>query len=226
MLRQILNIYAAEVTQTCVQGDKRAINALNLHPLEQVLREVHTCRRGYNSTLLLGKNCLITLCILRLNLLAHPAWQRSLAEAIEGLLELLIRTIVEETQCTTARSGIVNNLCSQNIILAKVELIADTNLTRRIYQHIPQSKLTVELTKQENFNLGTGLLLISIEASRKYLCIVKDKAVFLLKIVENIFKDAMLNLARISMYDNKARLITINLRILCYKFRFKVKSVM
>ena len=165
---------------------------------------MHTSRWSNYCALLLGKDCLVTLCILWLNGLAHPAWQWSLAKTIKGLLKLLIATIIEEAQSTTTRGCIVNNLCTKDIILAKVELITNTNLTSRVYKHIPQTKLLIELTKQENLNLGASLLLISIESCREDLCVVKHKAVLLLKILQNILKNTMFNLARILVKHKQA----------------------
>ena len=187
---------------------------------------MHTRSRCYHSTLLLGENRLITLGILRLNLLTHPAWQRSLAQTEERLLELLVRTVEEESQRTSTRSGVVDHLGTQNIVLAEVELVTNTDFTRRIDQHVPQSQLAIQLAEQENLDLGSRLLLVTVEACREHLRIVKDKAIALIEVVKDILERAMLDLLRVAMHDNHTRIVSMCRRILGYKLGRKFESVL
>ena len=51
-----------------------------------------------------------------------------------------MRAIVEKAQDTSSRDGVVNNLSDQHrgtALLAKLELVADADLTCWIYEDIP-----------------------------------------------------------------------------------------
>jgi len=54
---------------------------------------------------------------------------------------------------------------------------------------------TVQFTKQKNFNFGACFFLVSIKSGRKNFGIVKNKNVFIAKIINNIFKDAVFDLS-------------------------------
>ena len=97
-----------------------------------------------------------------------------------------MRTIVEESQCTTTARGIVDDLGHHRTVILKEELIANTNLTSWLHEHIPQTEVTVQLTQQEHLDLGIGLLLRAVETGREHLRIVEDEGIILIKIVEDI----------------------------------------
>ena len=97
-----------------------------------------------------------------------------------------MRTVVEESQGSSAAGGIVDHLCHHRTILLEEELVADTDLSSRLYQHIPQTQLLVELTQQEHLDLGIGLFLGAVETGGEHLGVVKDKRVVLVEIVEDI----------------------------------------
>ena len=213
MFREILYIHSAEVAQSGVQGYEGRIYALDLHALQEVLREVHTCGGGCNSALMLGVDGLITLGILLFHLLSHPAGQRCLAQAVKRLLELFVGAVKEKTQGAAARCGVVDNLGTHHIVVTEIELVADTDFTCRVYQHIPKAQLAVKLAQKENLNLGTCLLFVAIEACGKDFGVVEDKEIFLIKIFDDILKDSMLDGSRFAVYHHQTRLVAVFHRV-------------
>ena len=126
---------------------------------------------------MLSEDGLIALLVDLLDLLAHPTRQRRFAQLIESLLELVVVAIEQETQRATARGGIVDHLSHQQIVITEIEFVADTDLTRGIDQHVPQTLLAVQFAQQKDLDLGAGLLLIAIEAGGKDFGIVENEDV-------------------------------------------------
>jgi hypothetical protein len=144
--------------------------------------------RSGHSTFVLGVNGLETIHVLWCGraLVDDIPGQWSLAKGIEFALELIVRTVVEETQRTTATGGIVDDLSHHRAVLLEEQLITDTNLAGGFYQHIPQAQLWVQFAQQEDLNLGIGLLLGAIKARREHLRIVKQHGVALAKVFDNV----------------------------------------
>ena len=94
-----------------------------------------------------------------------------------------MRTVIEESQRTSATRCIVDNFGHHRTVLLEEEFVADTNLPGRLYEHIPQSQFLVELTQQEYLDFGIGLLLGAIKTGGEHLRIIEDKRVFLIEIV-------------------------------------------
>ena len=191
MLCEVLNLNIVEVAKSAMQSDVGKVDALDLHTLHQLAREVQTSGRSRNGTLVLGKYTLevveVVLCsMMILAAVNHIAWQRSLAKRVKLALELVVRTVVEEAQCASAACCVVDNLSHHRAALVEEELIAYTYLACRLNEHIPKAHLLVKLTQEEHLNLGVGLLLCTIEASREHLCVVEDESVVLVEIVEHI----------------------------------------
>ena len=68
----------------------------------------------------------------------------SFAKCIKLLAELIVIAIVEEAQGTAAACGVVDNFSHDGVVFSKVELVANTDFTRRIYEYIPKTKIAVE----------------------------------------------------------------------------------
>src|SRR3712207_633614 len=83
---------------------------------------------------------------------------------------------------------------------SKEQLIADTYLAGRLYQHVPKAHFLVQLTQKKHLNLGVGLLLCAVKTSRKHLCIIENKGISFFKIIQNITKLKELSLYRISLF--------------------------
>lgn len=119
---------------------------------------------------------------------------RSLSQRIQCFLELVVRAVIQETQGTSAGSSVVNHFGHHGIIVTKIKLVTDTDLTGRIYQHIPQAKFLIQLAQQKYLDTGTGLFLISIQTRRENFRIIKDKHIFIIKIVQDILEYLVFNL--------------------------------
>ena len=97
-----------------------------------------------------------------------------------------MRTVVQEAERTTTASRIVDNFGHHRSILLEEEFVTDTDLTGRLYQHIPQAQVGIQLTEKEHLDLGIGLLLRSIETGGEHLCVVEDEGVILVEVIQDI----------------------------------------
>ena len=188
VLGQVFHLDSIKVSKTAVQGDKGKVNTLNLHALHQLTAEVQTCGRSCNSTLVLGVDSLEILHILwsSRTLVDDVTWQWSLAKTEQHLFELVVRTVVEETQCTSAAGGVVDDLSHHWSVFFKEQLVSNTYFTCRLYKHVPQALVGIKLAQQEHLNLCICLFLGAIQSCREHLGIVKDKGIVLIKVVQNV----------------------------------------
>ncbi len=76
--------------------------------------------------------------------------------------------------------------------------------------------LMIKFTEQENLNARSGLLLVTIKASRENLSIVDDHHVAIIEIAEDILKNLMLHLTGFLMENQEASLITVQSRELSH----------
>ena len=90
-------------------------------------------------------------------------------------LEFVMRAIVQEAQRTSSGGRIVYHLCHQLFIIAEIELIAYAYFAGRIHEDIPQLQSFIQFTQEENFDLSTGFLFITIETGGKNTGIVEDE---------------------------------------------------
>ena len=188
MLREVLDVHRAEVSQPDVQRHERLVDALDLHALHQVFREVHAGRRGSHGALLLGEDGLVTLGVLGFDLLAYPLRQRRFAQREERMLELLVGAVEQEAQRAAARGGVVDHLG---------------------HQHVPQPQFAVEFPQQEDFDFGAGLLLVAVEACRENLRVVEDEQVLFVEILDDVLEDTVLDSAFGAVDDHQTRLVAI-----------------
>ena len=127
-----------------------------------------------------------------------------------------MRTVVEETQRTATAGGVINHLSHHGAILLEEELVADTDLTGGLHEHIPQALVSIELTQQEHLDLGIGLLLSTIQTSREHLGIVKDKGIVLTEIVEDVSEvESRLNTLTLTMQHHQLTLVAVIRRLEC-----------
>ena len=154
-----------------------------------------SCRRSCYRTFIFSKNGLETFCIFFFYRTTDETGQRSLTQSIKSFLELIVRTVIKESQSTSARSGIINNFGHHRVVITKIQLITNTDLTCRIYQYIPQAKLLIQFTQQKNLDTCTGFLFISIQTRREDFRIIKDKHIFIIKILQDILEYLVLDLA-------------------------------
>ena len=118
------------------------------------------------------------------------ARKRSLTQCKERTLEDIVVTIliIEETEGTATAGGIIDYLGYHLVDIIKEELVADTDLACRLYQHIPKAHLGIQLTEQEHLDLGIGLLLGTIKARWEYLGIIEDEGITLFEVIDDILE--------------------------------------
>ena len=208
MLGKVFHIYRAEVADAHVHGDERFLDILEYHAVEQLPAEVQAGRGGADGTLVGGKDGLVVLHVFRCGLFLHPFRNVGLTQAEEGLLEVLIGTVEEETQGAAAGSGVVDDLGHQALILAEVEFVADADLAGGVYDDIPQALLAVELAQEQDHDIGPGLFLLAVQAGGKHLGVVQDKDVSFAEIVDDIFKEAVFDFTGILVQDHQTGLVS------------------
>ena len=214
MLGKVLYIDVAEVAQTGMQCNIGKVNSLNLHALHQLAAEMQACRRSRYSTFVAGKDRLETFRILRFHGTVDDAVrQRRLTQSVQCLLELVVRPVIQKTKGTSARSGIVNHLGYHRVIFTEIEFVADTDFAGRVYQHVPQAQLLIQLTQQKYLDTCTGFFLVAVQPGGKHLRIIKDKYILIIEIIQNILEHTVFDFARLSVQYHQARLISIPCRM-------------
>ena len=203
------------MSDTHVQGNECLVDVLENHSVEKLAAEVQTgCRCG-NCTLVLCEDGLEVLCVLRCDIFLHPVWNRSLAVAEKGLLELLVTAVIKESQRSSSRCGVVDHFGYEAVVISEIELVADTDLSRRINDYVPKSLLAVELSEEENFDVGSCLLLVSLKTGWEYLCVVEDECVSLTEIFDDVLEELMLDFSCLLVEDHEFALISPSRRLCC-----------
>ena len=89
------------------------------------------------------------------------------AKSIEVALEFIVRAVVEESHCASARCGVVDYFGHHGAVFAEVKLVAYTYLAGRFHEYIPQLVVGIEFAEQKYLNTGAGFLLVAIEKARE-----------------------------------------------------------
>ena len=93
---------------------------------------------------MLGEEGLIALCVVAVGAAVHILGQGRFAHSVEEFAELFLRAIEEEAQGTATRGGVVDDFGHELIVLAEVELIADTDLTCWVDDDVPELEGGIE----------------------------------------------------------------------------------
>ena len=226
VLREVLDVHRAEVSQPDVQRHERLVDALDLHALHQVFREVHAGRRGSHGALLLGEDGLVTLGVLGFDLLAYPLRQRRFAQREERMLELLVGAVEQEAQRAPARGRIVDHLGHQQVVIAEVEFVADADLAGRVDQHVPEPQFAVQFAQQENLDLGTRLLLVAVEACWEDFGVVEYEEVFFVEVFDDVFENTVFDSAFGAVDDHQARIVPVFRRVFRQHFGGEIIPVL
>lgn len=182
-----------------MQGDKGFLNAADVHHLHHVFRKVDVGTRCGNSPLVLCKNRLEILHIVSCGMgklfpflfravVYDVTRQRSFSQCIQLTLELIVRTVVEETERAATGGCVVDDFCHHRAGLVEEELVADTDFTCRLDQYVPEPHLLVQLAEQEHFYLCICLLLRSVQSGRKHLRVIEDEGIPLIEVAEHILE--------------------------------------
>ena len=97
-----------------------------------------------------------------------------------------MRTVVQESQRASAAGGVVYHLGHHGTVFVEEQLVANTDLTCRLYEHVPQPQFFVQLPEQEYLNLCIRLLLGAKETGRKHLGVVEHHGVAFIEIVDDM----------------------------------------
>jgi len=125
--------------------------------------------------------------------------------------------VVEETEGATATGGVVDDFGHHGVVFTEIELVADANLAGWVDEDVPQAQLGIELAKEEDFDAGTGLFLVAIEASGEDLGVVEHKNVLFIEIIEYVGELlAVLNNAALGMDHHETTVVAIGGGILRY----------
>ena len=117
---------------------------------------------GYYGALVSGEDALVVLGIGRLGLARDVVGERGLAQVVQGFLELIVRPVIEEAECTSPGCGVVYHLCDHTVVVTEIELVADTYLAGRLYKDIPEFIVGVEFAQQEHLDAGACLFLVAV----------------------------------------------------------------
>ena len=142
--------------------------------------------------------------VLRGDLGLHPLGNRRLAEGEQGFLEVLVRSVIQETQGAAAGGGIVDDLGHEGLVVAEIQLVADADLAGRVHDHVPQALFAVELAEQEDDDVGPRLLLLAVQARGKDFGVVEDEGVALAEIVHDVLEKPVFDFSGILVEDHHA----------------------
>ena len=225
MLCEVLDFNLVEVAQTTVQGDECGVDTLDFEHLHHLAGEVQACGRCGDSTLFPCENGLEIvhillpirtvlngdrLCSVRIirrrcrnrllmSMVNNIVWQRRLTKSVELALEFVVRTIVEEPQRTSAARGIVDDLGHHRARIVEEELVANSNLSCRFNENVPQPHLGIKLSEEEDLDFSICLLLCSVQTGRENLCVVEDHHIAIVEVFAYILEFDVIVLCRLTL---------------------------
>ena len=171
-----------------MQCDVCKVDTPYLHHLEHLATEVETSGRSSYSALMLGIYGLEVIHVVGSGRTAvnDISWQWSLAQSEELSLKLLMRAVVEESQCSSAACGVVNHLSHHWSVAIEEQFVAYTNLACRFHQYIPQTEFRIQFPQQEHLNLCVSFLLCTVESCRENSSVVEDECVALIEVFDGV----------------------------------------
>ena len=197
-----------------MERDVGKVDALDFHALHDLAGEVHAGGGGGDCAFVFGKYALEAFQVFRLALAAYETGDRGFAEGVERTLELIVVAVVEEAERAAAARGVVDDFRHNGVVLAEIELIANSDFTRGVYEHVPQAQFLIELTQQEHLDACAGFLLVAVEACGEDLGVVEHEDVVLVEEVEDILEHAVFNLARLAVEHHHAAFVSMRRGIL------------
>ena len=161
-----------------------------------------------------GKDALEAFQVFRFALAADETGDRGFTKGVERTLELIVVAVVEEAECAAAARGVVDNFRHNGVVLAEIELVANSYFTRGVYEHVPKAQFLVEFAQQEHFDSCAGFLLVAVEACGEDLGVVEHEDIVLVEEVEDILEHAVLYLARLAVEHHHAAFVSMRRGIL------------
>ncbi len=135
---KVFHIDFLVVSPSAVKRQETALHALDLKTLQQLAAEMKASGGSHHGAFVFGKYTLIVIGILWHRAARDIFGKRRLPHRIEGLLELVVRAVVEETQRAAPGSGVVDHLRHHRVVLSKIELVAYAYLAGRLHEHVPE----------------------------------------------------------------------------------------
>src|SRR5690625_826307 len=130
-----------------MEGDRQELHTFIFKLLDELLTEVHHgCRCG-NGPPVGCKNGLVPILVLFNRFPFNVGRQGHLADLIQDPVELVVGSVKQKTDGSTPGGGVVHNLGHQ--FIPEIELVTDPDLSRRLYQNIPQHVLRLKLSEQK-----------------------------------------------------------------------------
>ena len=116
VLGEVLDIDFAERALSDVQSEILGLDIVNLHQSHEFAAEVQSSGGSDDSALLRGEDGLVSQCVFLFGVTVDVGWQWRVAQRIEVGLELVVRSVVEETQGASSRGGVVDHLGHNRVV--------------------------------------------------------------------------------------------------------------
>ena len=199
---QIFHFDRPESAQAGMEGGFGETNAFDLKAFDQFFTEMKPRGRSSYGAFMLGIYGLVAFFVFGFGLALDVFRQGGFSQCLQHHAKLLVGTIPEETDRTSAAGGIVDHFGHQFVAFTEIELIAYADLPGRIHDHIPKAVSLVQFAKQEYLDLGAGFFLTAVHTGWKYLRVVHHKHVLVIKIINDVFEMTVLDLAGLSVDDH------------------------
>ena len=177
-------------------GDECLVYILENHHIEELAAEMQAGGRSRNRTLIGGEDGLEIHLVLGNRLFLHPFRDWNVAQAEEGLLEILVPAVIEKPQCPSSRGGVVDDFGHETVI-SEIKLVADADFSGRLHNDVPEPLLPVQFPEKEDLDVGAGLLLLAQKPGRKYLRVIEDERVALSEVIHYILENPVLYFSRV-----------------------------
>ena len=189
-----------------MQRDVGDLHALLLHGLQQLLGPVETGGRGRRRAVVLCIDGIVACFFLQL--MMDVWWDRHLAEAVEHLLP---DTLELEADDTVSVIDGVDDLALQQA-LAELDARTVPKLLARLDETLPVGR--AEATQKQYLDMCAGTGLLAMETCRNNLRVIDHEAVALMKIIDDIIKMTVVDLAGEAVHHQKPAVRALLERIL------------
>ena len=138
-----------------------------------------------------------------------------MAQGIQSLLELLIRSVIEETEGASAGGGVVNNFRHHAVVLAEVQLVSYPDLTGRLHDHVPKPLLLRKFPQKEHYDVSLGLLFLAVKLGGDYFRVVQHEVVSFSEIIYDVLELPVLYFSAVFMKNKETAFVSPTGRFLC-----------
>ena len=141
VLAKVFDLNGFKVADAGVKCQFGPLYILDFEAFHQLAADVQTCGRCSNSALHLCIDCLIALFVVGVDVTQGADFfgKWSLSHTFDQADELVVRAVVEESDGTTARGGIVDHFGHESVAVAKVEFVADADFASGVDDDVPKA---------------------------------------------------------------------------------------